>query len=99
VTRRGNVHDNVERRTVFATHGMGSIKERLVIAQTWIAQQPDCLHCQQLLGRHHCMLAAVARVRSFAGSLMADEDSDALVKTLIAIDEEGRVWARRLAIL
>lgn len=41
VTRRGNVHDNVERRTVFATHGMGSIKERLVIAQTWIAQQPE----------------------------------------------------------
>lgn len=33
VTRRGNVYDDVERRTVWATWGEGSIRERLVLAQ------------------------------------------------------------------
>ena len=36
VTRRGNVYDDTLRRTVFATWGLGSIKERAAIAQAWI---------------------------------------------------------------
>lgn len=36
VTRRGNVYDDTLRRSVFATWGMGSIRERRIIAQAWI---------------------------------------------------------------
>jgi len=36
VTRRGNVYDDTLRRSVFATWGMGSIRERRLIAQAWI---------------------------------------------------------------
>ena len=36
VTLRGNVYDDTLGRSVFATWGMGSIKERRIIAQRWI---------------------------------------------------------------
>ena len=36
VTLRGNVYDDTLGRSVFATWGMGSIKERRIIAQQWI---------------------------------------------------------------
>ena len=39
VTRRGNVYDDADRRSVFATWGMGSIRERHAIAQKWIDER------------------------------------------------------------
>ncbi len=38
VTRRGNVYDDTLGRSVLATWGMGSIKERRRIAAKWIAE-------------------------------------------------------------
>jgi len=38
VTRRGNVYDDLERRTVWATHGLGSIRERVVMATARAAE-------------------------------------------------------------
>ena len=36
ITRRGNVYDDTLRKVVFATWGLGSIKERIAIAQAWL---------------------------------------------------------------
>ena len=36
VTLRGNVYDDTLRKVVFATWGLGSIKERIAIAQAWL---------------------------------------------------------------
>ena len=38
VTLRGNVYDDTLGRSVFATWGMGSIRERRRIAAEWIAE-------------------------------------------------------------
>jgi hypothetical protein len=39
VTRRGNVYDGIARRTVFASWGMASVRDRHAIAQAWIRRQ------------------------------------------------------------
>jgi len=39
VTRRGNVYDGIARRTVFASWGMASVRDRHGLAQAWIRRQ------------------------------------------------------------